>query len=61
MASKKENEQKEIARLIDIFRKYSDEKLTKLINHRISAHPSPANKKAFKAVLKERGIDRNNI
>jgi hypothetical protein len=59
MTSKKEREQIEIQRLMDYFRKWSDEQFIKLINFRLSNIIDSANKKAFKAVLKERGIDKN--
>jgi len=58
MSSKRERDQKEIQRLMEYFRKFSDEYLQGLINHRSSGSKSNSpNKKAFKAVLKERGID----
>ena len=53
MTSKKEREQVEIMRLMDIFRKLSDEKLIWLINQRIYSHSDSANKKAFKALLQQ--------
>jgi len=40
------------------FRKLPDEKLRWLINQRVYSSSNTANKKAFKAVLKERGIDK---
>ena len=61
MTTKREKEQQEIEKLKDYFRKFTNERLISLINARGVGGVYLANKKAFKAVLKERGIDRNDI
>ena len=59
MTSKNQREQEEIERLIEYFRKFTDEHLKWLTNQRISKVSKSPNSKAFNFVLKERGIDKN--
>jgi hypothetical protein len=56
MASKKERDNRQIERLKENYRKFSDELLLKLKYERTNL-PINENKKAFKAILKERGLE----
>jgi hypothetical protein len=56
MSSKKKRDNSEIERLKENYRKLSDELLLKLKQERTN-QPINENKKAFKAVLKERGLE----
>jgi hypothetical protein len=58
--SKRENELKMVANIADHYRKWSDEKLLRIIKERQSFHTDIKYKKALNIVLKERGLKISN-